>query len=263
MTQNPFFKALFAATFVFFLSACATTSPNSTDEEYDPWEKMNRATYKFNKAIDKAIYNPVTKTYRAVVPEVPRQGVSNVVRNLREPWILVNDILQLKFKRAARTLSRFVINSSIGMGGLFKVSEKMDIPYHSEDLGQTMATWGVGDGPYFIIPFIGPSSTRDTTGFAAFIFADPVTIGISKTNIKGLNLTRTGVDALDARSRAHDLINSVYDDPDGYELMRSSYRQKRIFDIHDGNPPEADADIFDDLEDEEEAEMEDKPEDRE
>jgi len=254
MIQSPFFKAIFVATLVLLTGACATTSQNDPDGMNDPLEGYNRGAYKFNKAVDQNLYKPVAGAYRTVVPEVPRKGVSNVMRNLREPWTFVNDILQLKFKRAGVTLGRFVVNSAFGVGGLFKVSEKMDIPYHSEDLGQTFAVWGIKDTPYFIIPFIGPSNVADTVGFGTYIFADPVTIGISKLQISGLNLTRTGIDALDARVHAHDVINSLYDDPDGYELMRSGYRQRRLYEIHDGNPPSEDDDIFDDLEDEEEAE---------
>jgi len=261
MTLSPIFKAIFVASFLLFTGACATTSQN-TDETYDPWEGMNRATYSFNKTFDKAIYKPIASAYLAVVPEVPRKGVSNAMRNLRDPWVFVNDILQLKFKRAGTTLGRFIVNSTIGIGGLFKASDKMGIPYHSEDFGQTMATWGVGDGPYFIIPFIGPSNGRDTAGFAAFIFADPVYIGIAKANVEGLNLTRTGVDALDARARAHKTLNDLYDDPEGYELMRSAYRQSRYYKIHDGNPPEEDGDIFDDLEDEEDESEEGEPDEK-
>lgn len=252
MTPSPFFKALFAASFLLFTGACATTGQNDVDGTGDPWEGMNRATYKFNKAVDKAIYKPVTAVYQTVVPKVPRQGVSNAMRNLRAPWVFVNDLLQLKFKRAGTTLGRFLVDSTIGIGGLFKASEKMGIPFHSEDLGQTLATWGIGSGPYFIIPFVGPSNGRDALGFAAYVFYDPVTLSISELNVKGLNLTRTGVDALDFRSRTNKIINATYDDPDGYELMRSAYRQQRRYEVHDGNPPEEDTDLFDDLYDEEE-----------
>ena len=251
MTPSPVFKAVFTAALMLLTGACATTSQNS-DETYDPWEGMNRATYKFNKAVDKAIYKPVTKVYKTVLPKTPRKGISNAMRNLRDPWVFVNDILQFKFKRAGTTLGRFIVNSTIGIGGLFKASDKMGIPYHSEDLGQTLATWGVGDGPYFIIPFIGPSNGRDTVGFVTYIFADPVYIGIAKLNEKGMNLTRTGIDALDARVRADQTLEDLYSDPDGYELMRSAYRQNRRYKIYDGDPPEEDEDLFDELEDEEE-----------
>ncbi|MCK0070661.1 MlaA family lipoprotein [Kordiimonas laminariae] len=242
-------KKLAAAALIALTSACASTQ--GTTDPNDPWEGYNRAAYGFNKAVDQNIYRPVASVYQTVIPEPPRQGISNIMRNLREPWVLVNDILQFKFKRAGTTLSRLVVNTTIGLGGIFKISESMGIPYHSEDLGQTLAAWGVGDGPYFIIPFVGPSNGRDAIGFGTYVFADPVTIGIAKLNVKGLNLTRTGVDALDQRARAHNVINSIYEDENGYELMRSAYRQNRLFEIHDGNPPSEDDDLFDELEDDE------------
>jgi phospholipid-binding lipoprotein MlaA len=250
MTQHPLSKALIAAAFLMLTAACATTGP-TTDPDYDPWESMNRSTYAFNKGVDKALYKPVSSAYIAVVPEQPRKGVSNAMRNLREPWTFVNDILQLKFKRAFRTLGRLTINSTLGIGGLFKVSDDMGIPHHSEDLGQTFAVWGIDDSPYLIIPFIGPSTAVDAVGFGAYIVADPVTLGIREVTDNYWNWVRTGMDALDARARNHGIINDIYDDPDGYEVMRSSYRQLRNYEIHDGNPPSEDGDIFDDLEDEE------------
>lgn len=232
------------------LAACASTQHSAADGPYDPLEGMNRKTYAFNKAVDQTLYRPVAAGYKAIMPKPAEDGVSNAMRNLREPWVFVNDILQLKFGRAGKTLSRFVINSTLGIGGLFKVSDDMGIAHHSEDFGQTLAVWGWEDSPYFIIPFVGPSSAADFTGFATSFFADPVTIGIGKLDEKGMNLARTGIDALDARVRLHEATNSTYEDPDGYVLMRSAYLQNRRFQIYDGNPPSADDDIFDDLEDE-------------
>lgn len=233
------------------LTACASTQNQSGGGTYDPWENMNRKTYAFNKAVDQNLYKPAVTGYKAIMPKPAEDGVSNAMRNLREPWTFVNDVLQFKFKRAGRTLGRFVVNSTFGLGGLFKASDDMGIPHHSEDLGQTLAVWGWNESPYFIIPFVGPSTATDFTGFATSFFADPVTIGIGELNVKGLNLARTGVDALDARVRLNDTVNSTYQDPDGYILMRSAYRQNRRYELFDGNPPAEDDDIFDDLEEEE------------
>ncbi|MFC3053150.1 MlaA family lipoprotein [Kordiimonas pumila] len=247
--KNTFITKTFILAACLLLGACASTRQQSDIQANDPLEPMNRATYAFNKAIDQNLYQPITDIYQAVLPETPRQGVSNAMRNLREPWVFINDILQLKFKRAGQTLSRFVINSTLGIGGLFKVSDDMGIKYHSEDFGQTLAVWGVGDGPYLIIPFVGPSSGRDFAGFTASFFGDPVTLVIADMDEKGLNLTRTGVDALDARSRLNRTIQDTYRDPDGYVLMRSAFRQNRRYEIYDGNAPNSEADdIFDELE---------------
>lgn len=253
MLKNIILRSITASTLL-LTAACASTSNNTDPETYDPLEGMNRATHSFNQGVDKVLIRPFTAGYRAVVPEAPRQGLANAMRNLREPWTFVNDILQFKFLRAGKTLGRFVVNSTIGVGGLFKASDSMGIEHHSEDLGQTLAVWGIGDAPYLVLPFIGPSNGRDAIGFATYVFADPVTIGIGKLDEKGMNLARTGLDALTLRERNYEAFNSVLDDPDSYELMRSAYRQRRIFEIYDGNPPEEDSDIFDDLEEDDLAE---------
>lgn len=117
MKYMPILKTFFTAAVMLMTGACATTSQNDLEGTNDPWEGMNRATYKFNKAVDKAVYKPVTTVYQAVVPKVPRQGVSNAMRNLRAPWVFVNDLLQFKFKRAGTTLSRFLVDSTIGKIG--------------------------------------------------------------------------------------------------------------------------------------------------
>lgn len=250
MSKIPLKKVLSAAALL-LTAACASTNQNNPEETHDPFEGVNRATHSFNQGIDKVLIRPFTAGYRAVLPEAPRQGISNAMRNLREPWTFVNDILQFKFLRAGKTLGRFVINSTFGVGGLIKASDSMGIEHHSEDLGQTLAVWGVGETPFIVLPLLGPSNGRDTIGFAAYVFADPVTIGIGKLNEKGLNLARTGVDALTLRERNFETINSTLDDPDSYELMRSAYGQYRRYEIFDGNPPQIDNDIFDELEEDE------------
>jgi len=249
MTNTSPFKAVFSASLILLLGACASTNKGDIDEFNDPWESMNRATYGFNKAVDQAVFRPVVSAYKTVIPKHPRKEISNLMRNLREPWVLVNDLLQFKFKRAGITLGRFVVNTTVGVGGLFNPSDDIGIPYHSEDFGQTLATWGVGEGPYIVLPFFGPSNGRDTVGLGTFFFADPTFIAIGKANVSGLNLTRTGVDALDIRTRLDSVVNGTFEDPDGYELMRSAYRQSRKFEIYDGNPPAEDDDLFDDFDD--------------
>jgi len=249
MIKNIFMRSSIAF-ILLFTTACASTSQNNTENStYDPLEPMNRMTHSFNQGVDKVLVRPFTKGYRAVLPEPPRQGIANAMRNLREPWTFVNDILQLQFLRAGKTLTRFVVNSTFGVGGLLKASDSLGIEHHSEDLGQTFAIWGIGDGPFIVLPFLGPSNGRDTIGFGAYIFADPVTIGIGQLNESGMNLARTGIDALTLRERNYQLVNDTLDDENGYELMRSSYRQNRRFEIFNGNPPAEDGDIFDALED--------------
>lgn len=249
--NRPEFLRLFASVCLLFTTACASTNQLQDDNFNDPFEATNRATYGFNKAVDEAVISPFITGYETVIPEVPRKGISNAMRNLREPWTFVNDILQFKFKRATTTLGRFIVNSTLGVGGLLKPSDSMGIKHHSEDLGQTFAVWGIKDTPYIVLPFVGPSSGADAIGFTAFVFADPVTLGIARLDEKGMNLARTTLDAVDLRASLDATLRSVYEDENGYELMRSAYRQNRTYEIYDGRPPEQDSDIFDELEDEE------------
>lgn len=240
-------------------AACASTgqhaeAPDATTVA-DPLEPMNRAVFAFNKAADTAVIGPMAKAYKAVVPEAPRQGVSNLMRNLREPWVFVNDILQFKFKRAGTTLSRFVVNTVAGVGGLFKVSEKMGIKYHSEDFGQTLAMWGLGDGPYIVLPFLGPSNLRDTAGLTTYFFYDPTAKGLKEIDDSGklfdLALIRTSIDAWDARVRYDEVLRELYTEDDPYVFARTVYWQTRRYEIFDGNPPasQEEEDLFDNLED--------------
>ena len=255
MTPSKILRVL-APLCLLVTAACASTTQNGQDNFNDPYEGMNRATYNFNKAADQAVIGPFITGYQTIIPEVPRKGISNAMRNLREPWTFVNDILQFKFVRAGRTLGRFVVNSTLGVGGLFKASDKMVIEFHSEDLGQTLAVWGFDNTPYIVLPFVGPSNGADAIGFAAYIFADPVIFGINELEVSGLNLARTAVDAVDTRSSLDSTLRSLYEGDNGYELMRSAYRQNRRYEIYDGRPPEEDSDIFDALEDDEDIEGE-------
>jgi len=252
MKFSPFARVAIAAFVMIATTACASKSANLDSDVNDPYESMNRKIFEFNRTFDRQIFKPLSSAYQFVMPDPLEDGVSNAMRNLREPWVFINDILQFKIGRALTTLSRFTINSTIGIAGLFKVSDSMGIEYHSEDLGQTFAVWGFKDSPYFIIPFIGPSTSRDFVGFAGYFFLDPVTIVLNNEGKQELSLTRAGVDALDARVQLHDSLDQLYAEDDPYVVMRSLYFQNRRFQIYDGNPPtDEEEDFFDSLEDEE------------
>lgn len=236
--------ALFAGMIV---AACATSGPVSNAR--DPWEGLNRAVFDFNQAADQAVVGPFIDGYRVAFPDDFRQSVSNLVLNLREPLTFGNEIVQAKPGEAATTLARFLINSTLGIGGLFNIAGDMGITRTSEDIGQTLAVWGIGDGPYMMIPFLGPSNMRDTAGFIGAIFADPANIGLSQINDDWLVLAHVGVDALDTRSRLHTTLNALYRENDPYVFARSAYFQQRRFAICDGRCPEDDEeeDLFDDF----------------
>lgn len=253
MTSTKFLRSCMAVALLIATTACASGSANIDTDTRDPYERLNRKIFAFNKGFDRQILKPISSAYKFVMPNPLEDGISNAMRNLREPWVFINDILQFKLKRALTTLTRFTLNSTVGAAGLFKVSDGMDIPYHSEDLGQTFAVWGIKESPYFIIPFIGPSTNRDFVGFAGYFFLDPVTITLDNEGESGLALLRTGVDALDTRVRLHDSLDELYKEDDPYVVMRSLYLQNRRYEIYDGDPPadEAEENFFDDLEDEE------------
>ncbi|WP_417449753.1 VacJ family lipoprotein [Kordiimonas sp.] len=245
-------KCVLAAAALLMTAGCASTHPGTATAAHDPLEPMNRAIFEFNRVTDRVILKPASSVYIAVVPEVPRQGVSNVMRNLREPWVFLNDLLQFKFDRAGATLGRFLLNSTVGIAGLFKVSDDVGIPYHHEDFGQTLATWGIGDGPYLVLPFLGPSNGRDAIGFVANVYGDPVTLTLDEIDDSkkffDLSLTRTAIEAFDARVRLHKTLDELYKEDDPYVIARSVYWQTRRNAIYDGNPPQPEEDLFDMLE---------------
>ena len=167
------------------LAGCAARpDPNDPDEvaEFkqtnDPIEPFNRTMYAVHQGIDRVVLRPVAVAYRDVVPQPLRTGIRNVLGNLRTPVILANDMLQGEPRRAGDTLGRFLMNSTLGLGGIFDVAgNQFGVKGHSEDYGQTLAVWGVGEGAYLFIPVIGPSNPRDLTGFGLGIASDPLDLG--------------------------------------------------------------------------------------
>lgn len=251
MTVTRFFLTLGAA--LTLLTACASIPENQlSDPIRDPNEAMNRAVFDFNIWTDKNLIRPVSNAYRFITPDPLEQSFSNFFRNLREPWVFVNDILQGKIGRAGTTLSRFVINSTIGLAGFFKVSDDLGIEHHTEDFGQTLATWGIKSGSYVVLPFIGPSSWRDFVGVTANFFGDPTTLTLVELEGRGLAIAYFGADALETRARLHDTIEALYREKDPYIVARAAYFQNRDYQIRDGQRVDTDEDdLFDELGDDE------------
>lgn len=222
-------------------AACATTPGGVSEAELDRFEKTNRAIYKFNKGVDGAILKPVTQGYRAVVPGIARRGVSNALDNVDEPLSFINAVLQGKFKAAFRAADRFLVNSTLGIGGLFDHATDMGLPKQEEDFGQTLAAWGVGSGPFIMLPLLGPSTLRDTVGFGVDTVTDPWPM--FQKDVIGLNgMERLGVtagEAIDLRSRLIDTADPLLATAlDEYATVRAAYLQQRLNDIYDGDPPE-------------------------
>ena len=207
----------------------------------DPLEFVNRFTFAINDAIDTVIVRPIAVTYRFWVPEPVRNGVRNVLRNLNAPVVLANDILQWEWDRAETTFMRFIINSTIGVAGIFDVASDWGYEYHSEDFGQTLATWGIGEGFYLVLPLIGPSSARDGVGLIVDSYMDPwpyvldYATNLSDDTITYISIGRLAVEGIDIRSRNLETLDEVRKDAvDYYARLRSLYRQNRLNEIRNG-----------------------------
>lgn len=200
---------------------------------YDPWEPMNRAFYNFNARFDRAIFLPTVKGYRAVTPDIVEKGVSNFFSNLGEVNNLVNNLLQLRMKSSAITLSRFVVNSTIGVAGLWDPAEKFGMYQQKEDFGQTLGYWGVGSGPYLVMPFLGPSSLRDATGVGLDYAVDYNIDLLDVNDDANKDDIRIGLTLLGAVDTRKNTAFRYYEtgSPFEYELVRYAHRQLREIQI--------------------------------
>lgn len=213
------------------LSACATLPPGERDPR-DRFERTNRAVYRFNDSLDRHIARPLAKGYVKAVPRPVRSGVSNFFNNLFYPTVIVNDLLQAKLKSFASDTTRLVVNTTIGIGGLFDPASQIGLPAGDEDFGQTLGKWGVPSGPYVVLPIWGPSSVRDTVGFVGDQFTDP------KTYLNNIywSLGLGGLSLLDRRAEllaTDDVLAKAYDP---YVFIRNAYLQRREYQVKDGAP---------------------------
>jgi phospholipid-binding lipoprotein MlaA len=200
---------------------------------HDPFENVNRKIFTFNQTVDHAVLVPVAKAYRTALPNPVRDSVRDFLYNLRAPLIFADDALQGDFGLAKNTFARFVINSTIGMGGLVDVAGRWGIPYHEQDFGITLGVWGVAEGPYLVIPILGPSDPRDFLGETAESFADPWNILASEHNLLWVSFLRGAVSGIDQRSRYIETLADIERTSlDYYATIRSIYRQRRAALIH-------------------------------
>jgi phospholipid-binding lipoprotein MlaA len=219
-------------------SQTVTTQQIAEDDTNDPFEGSNRFFFDVNQVLDDILLRPVAIAYRAVVPDFARDGVRNFMNNLNSPVIFANDLMQGEGDRAGTTLLRFGVNSTIGIGGLFDVAKEIGHPYHDEDFGQTLAVWGVGDGPYLYFPLMGPSSARDFTGFVVDRGLDPLTyVNWGDDDLEYVPIARTVLNVIDLRSRNIETLDDIErSSVDYYASIRSLYRQSRADSIRNGAP---------------------------
>ena len=223
------------------LVGCASTPANPDD----PLEGFNRAMFAFNEGVDTAVLRPAARAYETVTPGLVRTGVGNVFGNLGDVWIGANNLLQGKVGDGMSDLMRFMVNSTIGLLGLLDVASEMGLQKNDEDFGQTLAVWGVGEGPYLVLPIFGPRTLRDAAAIPVDRFGDPVAnIDHSRTRY-----TATGLRVVHGRARLLSVERTFEDSTlDKYTFMRDSYLQQRRYKVHDGEVPFEydDYDFFDD-----------------
>lgn len=239
-----------AAASLFAAAGCATPPDRADTEAYaefrainDPLEPLNRQVFQLNQALDAMFLRPLADFYRILIPPPMREGVHNVLTNLRSPVILANDLLQGEFDRAGTTTGRFVVNSTLGVGGIADWATDFGLPYHNEDFGQTLAVWGSPEGPYLVLPLVGPSNPRDAAGLAVdSALLDPVGVitlmGEAPEWLITASRVRLAMTIVDARSQnAEELDDLQKSSLDFYAALRSLYRQFRNAEIHQGRPP--------------------------
>lgn len=223
---------LAAALLALSLAGCATVAQ---PDPRDPWEGYNRSMTRFNDAVDDAVVKPVANAYKAVLPQPVRTGVGNFFGNLGDVWSFVNNALQAKPEGALHSFWRVVINSTIGLGGVFDPATEMRLERRREDFGQTLGYWGAGPGPYLVLPLLGPSTLRDTLALPLDFYGNPV----GQVHDVPVRNSLVGLQYVDTRARlldAQELLGEAALDP--YTFTRDAFLQKRNNDIHDGNPPQ-------------------------
>ena len=210
-----------------FLIFILFSSSLYADDINDPFEDINRVTFEFNESLDRNFLKPVAQTY-SKIPKPIKKGITNFFNNLEEVETTVNQVLQAKPKLALNDLTRFVINSTIGLGGFIDVATKMGLTRHEEDFDQTLALWGVPSGPYIMLPALGPSSLRDTLSrpFSSFL---SVTFHMTETDV---NIALKGIDALETRERLLEIESLIYGDR--YDFVKDSYIQYLNYEVKDG-----------------------------
>ena len=199
----------------------------SSDETKDPFENLNRKTFEFNENLDENFLMPVAEAYSKFPPKI-KIGISNFFNNLEEVDTFVNQLLQGKPKQSINDLTRFLINTTVGLGGFIDVASKIGLERHEEDFGQTLAVWGVGQGPYIMLPVLGPSTLRDTLSRPVSSFLS-VTFHMTETDV---NIALKGIDAIETREKLLGIESLLSGDK--YSFVKDAYIQSMMYEIKDG-----------------------------
>lgn len=226
------------------LQACATVpgGANVGVDPRDPWERWNRGVYGFNDAVDSTVLKPVATAYQKVMPSIVRRGVDNFFGNFGDAWSMVNNLLQGKVENGLRDMFRVTTNTVFGLGGLLDIATEMRLDRQGEDFGQTLGYWGVGSGPYVVLPLLGPSTLRDTSALPLDTYVSPnlvVNDSAAKAGLTTLGVVNLRANLLGASRMLDDVAL------DKYNFTRDAYLQRRRNQVFDGNPPPEAEERFD------------------
>jgi len=239
-TSSRFPRLSLLALAVIVSGGCATIPADSGNDARDPIESFNRQVFEFNDVVDRAILKPVAQAYQYVLPEPVRDCISNIFSNFREPSNAVNNLLQGKPVDAVSDTCRFVVNTTVGLAGCFDPARAMGLEKHSEDFGQTLGRWGIGAGPYLVVPVLGPSTLRDAIGvYGAEPYLDP-NFYIDNIRVRNAIIGTRVIDQRAQLLQTDDLISGAA--LDKYRFIRDGYLQRRRNQVYDGAPPPSDTD---------------------
>jgi phospholipid-binding lipoprotein MlaA len=234
------------------VAGCATP-PNDPaeraafEQNNDPLEPLNRQTLDLNLLLDRILLKPATKVYIAILPEEGRDALKRALDNMKEPVVVINNVLQGEPKRAGIAVGRFTVNSTLGIGGLLEIADKWGLEKQTGDFGQTLFVWGLPEGPYLVAPILGPSNPRDLVGMGIDAYTDPFSFLATVKAIDEIQIARFVLDGIDQRARVIDILDDLQKNSlDFYAQLRSLTQQRRAAELRHGAAPEPDANFYQD-----------------
>ncbi len=234
------------------VAGCATPPSDPAErvayeQNRDPLEPLNRQILDLNLFIDRILLKPATKVYIAIVPEEARDAVKRALDNMKEPVVVINNVLQGEFERAGISVGRFTVNTTLGLAGLLDVAAELGLAKERGDFGQTLFVWGLPEGPYLIVPLLGPSTPRDLIGMSADAYIDPFSFLATVKHLDQIQIARFVVDGIDQRARVIEILDDLEKNSlDFYAQLRSLAQQRRAAELRHGAAPQPGSDLYQD-----------------
>ena len=228
-------------------SASDSVARTTIEQINDPLEPLNRQVLEVNLFLDRILLNPVTKVYTTLVPEGGRDALRHALDNMKEPVIVINNVLQGSPERASIAAGRFVVNTTVGLAGLMDVAKQWGLEKQSGDSGQTMFAWGLPEGPYLVLPLLGPSNPRDALGMVADAYMDPFSYLATEKAVDQIQITRFVLGGIDERARVADVLDDLQKNSlDFYAQLKSLAQQRRAAELRHGAAPPPDENFYQD-----------------